>query len=277
MVKPNRPVLRYYGGKWRIAPWVVGHFPKHRVYVEPFGGAASVLMRKPRSYAEVYNDLDSAVVNLFQVLRDSVQAEELERQIRLTPFARDEFLGAYEESDNPIEQARRMVVRSFMAHGSSGACRNSRSGFRGDCNRPGGTPAHDWQTWPDCIAQITQRLAGVVIENRDYADVINRYAAPDTLIYVEPPYMARTRGSFGVYRHELTDTQHAEMAALLQATDAMVIMSGYSSGEYAEWFTDWQCVTMQSHTDARIKRTECLWLNPAAQAELPQLSLLMGG
>src|SRR3990172_7088785 len=105
MTAPTRPALRYFGGKWRLAPWIVSHFPAHRIYVEPFGGGASVLIRKPRSYGEIYNDIDSHVVNVFRVLRDPQTADELEQLLRLTPFARDEFVLAREPSLDPVEDA----------------------------------------------------------------------------------------------------------------------------------------------------------------------------
>jgi len=116
----SRPVLCWHGGKFRLAPWVIAHLPPHRIYVEPFGGAASVLLRKPRAYAEVYNDLDGDVVNLFRVLRDAQAGARLIAQLQLTPFAREEFLAAYEPADDPVERARRLVARSFMAFGTTG-------------------------------------------------------------------------------------------------------------------------------------------------------------
>jgi DNA adenine methylase len=80
---PRRPVLRYHGGKWMLAPWIISHFPTHRIYVEPLGGSASVLLRKPRSYAEVYGDLDGEIVNVFLMARE--RPDELRRALELTP------------------------------------------------------------------------------------------------------------------------------------------------------------------------------------------------
>lgn len=96
----TRPVLRWLGGKWRLAPWIIEHFPPHRIYVEPFGGAASVLLRKARAYNEIYNDLDGELVNLFRVLRGE-HAGELLAQLRLTPYARAEYDLALEPAGDP--------------------------------------------------------------------------------------------------------------------------------------------------------------------------------
>jgi len=76
------PAFRYHGGKFRLSPWVHQHLPAHRTYDEPFGGAAGVLLTEPRSYAEVYNDLDGDVVNFFRVLQDPAQRDRLAGSLR---------------------------------------------------------------------------------------------------------------------------------------------------------------------------------------------------
>ena len=103
-MKLSRPALRWHGGKWLLGPWILSHFHAHRVYVEPFGGGGSVLLRKPRSYAEIYNDLDSDVVNFFRVARD--RGDELRRLLFMTPFARDEFVSAASPSDEDRKSTR---------------------------------------------------------------------------------------------------------------------------------------------------------------------------
>src|SRR6185369_14246291 len=97
-LKITRPLIRYHGGKFRLAPWLVSHFPPHRVYLELYCGGGSVLLRKPKVEVEIINDLDSEIINVFQVLRDKSSALELERLLRLTPFARGEFDLAYLKS-----------------------------------------------------------------------------------------------------------------------------------------------------------------------------------
>lgn len=265
---PTRPVLRYHGGKWRLAPWIIQHFPPHRIYVEPFGGAASVLLRKPRSYAEVYNDLDGEIVNLFRVLRQPAQARELIRLVRLTPFARSEFELAYLPDGDPIEQARRTLLRSFAGFGAAGTS-GKPTGFRNNTTRAGTTPAADWGHYPAALALIVERLQGVTVEMLPALTCIARFDGPDTLFYVDPPYPLATRGyqRGSGYRHELTDAEHAALATVLHGVRGQVVISGYACDLYADLYADWHQVTHQAHADGARDREESLWLAPGISTQ----------
>jgi DNA adenine methylase len=266
---PTRPALRWHGGKWRLAPWIIGHFPEHRVYVEPFGGAGSVLLRKPRVPAEIYNDLDGEVVNLFRVLRNRRQAKELERRLRLTPYAREEMEAAYgnelRERD-VIERARRAVVRGFMSHGADGFNRKARPGFRGQRSGSGYFHAHDWRHWIGTMHQIVERLQGVVIENKDAFKLIEMSDAPDVLYYLDPPYVpgVRQERQRKVYAHEMDDAGHGALAELLHGLKGMVVLSGYHNPIYDREFKGWLKFERATYGEKAVKRTEVLWLNPAA-------------
>ena len=123
--KIKHPALRYHGAKFRIAPWIMNFFPEHQCYVEPFGGAAGVLLQKERSYSEVYNDLDGDICNFFAVLRNPMTRSQLIEQIQLTPYARSEFELAWIKSDDPVERARRTAIRAAMGFGSAGERRDT--------------------------------------------------------------------------------------------------------------------------------------------------------
>lgn len=258
MTSVSRPIVRWLGGKWKLAPWIVSHMPQHKVYVEPFGGAASVLLRKPRSYAEVYNDLDGEIVNLFRVARD--HGDELKRALELTPFSFVEFRQAYEPCEDPIEQARRTVIRAYMGFGTDAHAQNT--GFRSNSNRSGTTPAHDWRNYPGAFALTIERLQGVVIENRDAFSIMDTHDTPETLFYVDPPYTHDTRGKGGKYRHELDDGAHRALAEKVHTLKGMAMVSGYDSPLYRELYAGWRTECKQTHADGARARTEILWLSP---------------
>lgn len=202
----TRPVMRYPGGKYKLAKWVISHFPEHGLYCEPFGGAGSVLMQKSRSQGEIYNDLDGDVVNVFRVLRNSAQGKELERLCRLTPFAYEEYQNAYETCDDVVERARRIIFRSFASISSDGVSRRN-SGLRGlKNNQTSVTAAQEWSRYPNAIAAFVERLQNVLIEHRDAMRMFELYDKPETLFYVDPPYVMSTRSSSSVmYTTELSD------------------------------------------------------------------------
>ncbi len=270
---PTRPVLRYHGGKWRLAPWILSFFPPHRTYVEAFGGAASVLMQKPRSYAEVYNDRWATVVGVFRVLRDPEQAARLHECLTLTPFARDEFLASrFDPDTDPVENARRTVLRSFAGFGSAATNDEFLTGFRANSNRSGTTPAHDWANYPRHLASFTARLASVVIENRPSSEVIAQHDAPTTLFYADPPYPHATRNmdrGNATYAYDMTEADHRELAAVLHGVRGMVVLSGYPCSLYdGELYPDWERHTCTALADGARKRTEVVWLNPACSVAL---------
>jgi DNA adenine methylase len=268
----NRPVLRYHGGKWKLAPWIISNFPPHRVYVEPFGGTASILMRKPRSYAEIYNDLWGVVVNVFRVLRDPQKAIELEQLLRLTPFSREEFEDCGDEQlakiDDPVERARRTIFRSFAGFGSAATNAAYATGFRANSNRSGTTPAHDWAHYPDQVRFFAERLQGVVIENRPAIEIIQQHDGDETLHYIDPPYPHSSRNmrrGNAAYAREMTDDDHRELAGVLKTVRGMVVISSYRCHLYDDLFADWRRIDHAAHSDGARKRTECLWISPNIQ------------
>ncbi|HCF8534872.1 DNA adenine methylase [Klebsiella pneumoniae] len=267
-VKIKHPAIRYHGGKFRLAPWIIEQMPEHVCYEEPFGGAAGVLLQKPRSYSEVYNDLDGEVVNLFRVLRNPELNQRLQDACRLTPYSRDEFCHAQQPATDSVERARRMVVRACMGFGSAAGI-GGNSGFRGDSKRKYATAAHLWERYPENLAALCQRLQGVIIENKDALSVMRAHDAQTTLHYIDPPYVPETRVQGNrYYAYEMTVEGHEQLLAVARTMTGMVMISGYDTEVYNDMLSGWAKTEKTSRISAgrgTKVRTECLWLNPAAQ------------
>jgi DNA adenine methylase len=157
--------------------------------------------------------------------------------------------------------------------GFGSAAFNSRipTGFRANSNRSGTTPAHDWANYPDAMWAMVERLKGVIVENRPAVEVIGQHDSPDTLHYVDPPYVHATRknrqsGNYGIF--EMTDDDHRKLAKVLHAVSGMVVLSGYPCALYDELYGDWDCVKREAMADGARKRIECLWLSPETRKKL---------
>lgn len=259
-----KAIMRYPGSKWGTADWIISYFPDHYeklVYVEPFSGSAAVFFSKRPSVVETINDLDGDIVNLFRILRD--RPEDLKRQLELTPYSREEYDLSFEPCKDPLEQARRYMVRTTQAIGAklSGKC-----GWRNHKQMRIGGTACRWAGITDSIEAATARLRGsttnmVQIEHMDALRLIERYDNKDVLMYLDPPYVLSARKSGKLYRHEMDDAAHIRLLELITRSKASIVLSGYRSELYDNALQGWHRFTTMSQTTSTAMAEETIWLN----------------
>ena len=265
--RPLRKMIAFgwYGGKFSHLKWLLDLLPECHHYCEPFAGSAAVLLNRPASPVETYNDIDGEVTNFFRVLRD--EGEELIRAIALTPFSREEFYRALnaEEEMSDLERARRFFVRARQVRtglaqtaslGRWANCkRTSRSGMSGVVSR--------WLGSVEMLPEIAERLLRVQIENRPALEVIRLYDDKDTLFYCDPPYPHESRGDSKAYLYEMSNGEHEKLARLLHKVRAKVAVSGYRCDVMETLYADWKRIDAPAKKCHSVKkaRTEALWVN----------------
>ncbi len=257
----------WYGGKFSHLDWLLPLLPSCNHYCEPFAASGAVLLNRPPSPVETYNDLDGEVVNFFCVLRD--KKEKLIQAILLTPFSREEFALACNLDPNlsDMERARRFYVRARQVRtglaqkasiGRWANCKNtSRAGMSGVVSRWLGAVEH--------LPLIVERLLRVQFENRPAVDVIALYDSPETLFYCDPPYIHDTRGDKNAYGYEMTDRDHCDLADVLNAAKGKVAISNYQCDLMDELYPKpkWSKTIAPAKTNhaTKGKRVEILWTN----------------
>jgi len=259
------PPFRYYGGKHFLVKHLLKYIPPHRVYVEVFGGAANLLLAKPPSEIEVYNDIDSALVNFFRVLRDTEKFTMLLHALLFTPYSRAEHDFCVKSHDDEnvsdVEQARRFFVAIeqsfdgvFAASWSFSIERSLAKSFFNRILR---------------LYEIAARFRFVYIENDDFEKVIRRYDSVETFFYLDPPYLTEASDKKG-YRYSMSEEDHERLVNALLYIKGKALLSGYPHAIYRPLEeAGWRRVRVTRPVWARRvrggrkrgRRSECLWMN----------------
>ena len=254
-----KAVIKYPGSKWSIAQWIIDFFPEHHSYLEPFFGSGAVLFNKTRSHIETINDLDGAVVNLFECIRKD--PERLAHDIYYTPYSRLVYENAFaaEIPADPFAWAVQFYIKLNQGHGfrTSG----EKVGWKNDVQgRERAYASQDWCNLPEKILQAAERLRGVQIENKPAVELIKRFNYPNVLIYTDPPYVLGTRHG-KQYRCEMDDEAHEELLDFLLAHKGPVLLSGYDNPLYDSRLRDWHREERDAYSQIGSKKREVLWMN----------------
>ena len=258
----------YYGAKLKIARQIVQDLPPHNAWVEGFCGSAAVTLAKPPAAIEIINDADGEIVNFFQQLRHNSDA--LCRAIALTPYAREEYELARngEKIVDPLERARRFLVRSMMT--VNAAVNGSRSGFSfSQSYARGGREArvNRWYNLPERLDKVVERLRGVRIENRDARELVAMFADnPATLMYLDPPYFTKREHGYAIDARDLEF--HVKLLEECKKARCMLLISAYQTEAYEDLLRPedgWEKRLIETQTrdttGSSYARTEVLWMN----------------
>lgn len=275
LTKDPREIIRapfgYPGGKSRSAQYILPLLPYRNTYVEPFGGAGTILLSRGRSKLEVYNDRYSGVVAFYRVLRDPEKYKELVRRLEQTVYSREEWSWCRETWENcsdDVERAARwfyMLVTSFNKLGRTFG-RSTNSTYKHSLDLSQFQPVHE-------------RLQGVLIENLDWYDCLQDFDSPETIFYCDPPYLDAYKGT---YKHELNKEEHSNFLNAVFQCKGFVAVSGYTNPLYEEQDWDsrhtWESIVsarsqaysernhkkdLENVDDTRSHATEVLWIKEA--------------
>lgn len=208
------PIVPWIGGKRRLANQILATFPTHTCYVEPFCGAAAIFFAKAPVKAEILNDINGDLVNLYRVLQHHL--EEFVRQFRWAISSRQVFEWAkvtVPETLTDIQRAARFFYLQKQAFGGK---------VDGQTYGTATTaPARlNLLRIEEELSAAHLRLSGVTVEHLPWDACLQRYDRPHTLVYMDPPYW----GTVG-YGVAFGLEQYALMASLMRAMKGAAVVS----------------------------------------------------
>ena len=219
-----RTPLTYYGGKARIAKWVVSKFPpnyQNLHYVEPFCGGLSVFFEKEKSKAETVSDSDWKIYNFFYQLR--YNGKELYRLLDLTPYSENEYRVAIKNIKDPNISDLNKALYTFIIYQTSYGCHYT-GGFGFSKNPIKPEPPVFCRKIKERIPLAIERIKDCQILNRDALRIIKQLDSKLALFYLDPPY-PETDQRYKTNKFTMKDFN--EMTKLLTKIEGKFVLSFY--------------------------------------------------
>jgi DNA adenine methylase len=226
----NSPI-KYYGGKTYLTETLLKNFPTtYEIYIEAFGGGASLLFAKDKTSLEMYNDLDKNVYSLFKVLNNKDMFNRFKERLELTYYHNT----IREEFKSLLQQELSIEDRAYYFFYVNRTSFNGIGGFSKTMlvRRNMSKSVSDFLSSIDKLPEIHNRLSEVIVDNKDVFDLLEQYNQENVFIYLDPPYVHSTRKSNTKYNVEMSDEQHVKLVDMLLNFKGKFLLSGYNHEIY---------------------------------------------
>ena len=227
-----------------------------------------MLLAKPKCGFEVYNDINSAMCDFFEMLISDDEFPRFMEKITQLPSSRELYRRFSKSWHTYADRVDRMVRWFYVMWFSFSGCPYSGWSHSTTRIRGGHTElSYSWNSILQSLDAIRERFRFVQVENLPFQKVLKKYNFPSYLLYADPPYVLDTRSGGETYVHEMTREEHEELVQLLLDYSGMVVLSGYEHEVYKP-LTDAGWKLVKRPTNVRVVKTdessrvECLWLNP---------------
>lgn len=257
----NSPI-RYFGGKSLMINKLIKYFPhNYKVYVEGFGGGASLLLSNKvenlnKGKIEIYNDLNLSVYYMFKCISNKNKNQKLIKMLKSTPYC-EHIWKLYK---NKIKNTKGLVRAYYFIYVN----RTSYNGIGGftvnkSIRKGKSKSLRDYESCIENLPKVHKRMCSVIIHNRDVFDIIDKYDSKDTFFYLDPPYVQSTRKSNQKYDVEFSDTQHKKLVKRLLKVQGKVLLSGYDNKYYDKLIKmGWNKSSFKSNNGNSVA-TETIW------------------
>lgn len=274
--KPTGPI-QWVGGKGNLRERILPLIPYDTLYVEPFGGAGTILFGREPSEIEIYNDIDGRLVNLFRELQDKDTFEKLKYRLDNTLYSLEEH----------------KLAMQILADKDSSSHDRAWAFFVGQNQGFGGKPSDkSWgrrftynsaQGWFNRLSNLEwwhERMKNIAVENRDALVVLDYWNRDDAVIYCDPPYVPAVRksNSNNFYDSEPDADYHESLVDKFLNCKGSIVVSGYPNEIYKKledngWerkdfdtviFLTGRTEEVKKNKELETKRIECVWRNKRA-------------